>query len=238
MASEPLKRKSEWRYDHLPRIAIYQDDVQSLFDLFSPRFRKVDLTAGEYKLADVESLGQIGRKPLHDFSIRGDGLGGGYGSWAAVTIAPMYVQIVVGDDQDVELLGIASAAREILMRRVRRITHLIISSTPVVAWVPVIVMIVLARTGALKLDKVQEPSLYLVLLAIAVAFSMMAWRLRRTSHGTLYPFPSSSTQSWWDRNRDTVTSGLLAAVIGGLVLLALELALGVLQLPAATNPSP
>jgi hypothetical protein len=38
MASEPLKRKSEWRYDHLPRIAIYQDDVQSLFDLFSPGF--------------------------------------------------------------------------------------------------------------------------------------------------------------------------------------------------------
>jgi len=223
MASGPLKRKSESRYDHLPRIAIYQDDVQSLFDLFSPRFRKVDLTAGEYKLADVGSLGQIGRKPLHDFSIRGDGLGGGYGSYAAVTIAPMYVQIVVSDDQDVELLGIASAAREILMRRVRRITHL---------------TVVLDRTGALKLDRVQAVSLYLVLLGIAATFSIMAWWLRRTSHGTLYPFPSSSTQSWWDRNRDAVTSGLLAAVIGGLVLLALELALGVLQLPAATKPSP
>jgi hypothetical protein len=150
----------------------------------------------------------------------------------------MYVQIMVSDDQDVELLGIASAAREILMRRVRRITHLIISSTPVVAWIPVILMVVLDRTDALKLDRVQAASLYLVLLGMAATFSIMAWRLRRTSHGTLYPFPSSSTQSWWDRNRDAVTSGLLAAVIGGLVLLALELALGVLQLPAAASPSP
>jgi hypothetical protein len=237
MASEPLRRKSQWRYDHLPRIAIYQDDVQSLFDLFSPRFRAVDLSAGEFKLSDVASLGQIGRKPLHNFSIRGDGLGGGYGRWAAVTIAPMYVQIVVSDDQDVELLGIASAAREILMRRVRRIAHLIILSAPVVVWVPAIVVAVLTRTGALRLEKAQDLSVNLLSLAFAAAVCTVAWRLRYKSHGTLYPFPSSSTQSWWDRNRDAVVTGLLAAVIGGLVLLALELALGVLRLPGPT-PGP
>lgn len=232
-----LKRKSEWRYDHLPRLTIYQDDVQSLYDLFSARFRKIDLSAGGYQLTDVASLGRIGRKPLHKFSIRGDDLGGEFlGGWAAVTIAPMYVQIVVSDDQDVELLGIASAARGILMRRVQRIAHPIIVAAPVLAWGPFIIAIALA-TARLGLDKTQWTSVILIALAMAVVVTVVAGQLRIRSHGTLYPFPSTSTQSWWDRNRDAVVTQLLAALIGGLVLLAIELALGVLRLPGQT-PAP
>jgi hypothetical protein len=232
-----LKRKSGWRYDHLPRLALYQDDVQSLYDLFSARFRRIDLSAGGYQLPDVASLGRIGRKPLHNFSVRGDGLGVESGGWAAVTIAPMYVQIVVSDDQDVELLGIATAAREILMGRVQRVAHWVIAAAPVLAWgaFAIALALGLARVG---LDKTQWTTVILIAFTIAFVVTVVAGQLRLRSHGTLYPFLSTSTQSWWDRNRDAVVTQLLAGLIGGLVLLAFELALGVLRLPGQATPAP
>lgn len=237
--TEPLRRKSEWRYDHLPRLAIYQDDVQALVDLFSGRFETIDLTAADYKLRDVASLRQLGTKPLHRFSIRGNGLGGGFGDWASVTIAPMYVQIVVSDDQNVELLGLASAAREILMRRVHRVAGAVIYAAPAVAMTVLVIGTILSATVAagLGIDRGQRLGLILIPLAIAVLVFAIAGRLRLRSHGTLYPYPSTSTESWWDRNRDAVVTQLLAALLGGLALLALELALGVLHLPGpATAP--
>lgn len=238
-ASEPLKRKSEWRYDHLPRLAIYQDDVQALFDLFTSRFGNVDMTAGRYQLPDVASLSQFGRKPLHDFSVRGDLLGGAYGGWAAVTIAPMYVQIVVSDDQNVELLGIALAARTILTARTRRIQHFLISWAPTLVGVALIGLLVGAIVQTVTGEKPpQQVSALLLLSAVLLlVLSLIALRLRRGTHGTLYPFASSSQQSWWDRNRDPVMTGLIGAVIAGLILLAVELALGVLRLPGS-SPGP
>lgn len=237
MASKPLKRKSEWRYDHLPRLAIYQDDVQSLFDLFTARFRKVDLSAGEYELPDVASLADLGQKPLHAFSIRGSGLGGGYGGDASVTIDPRYVQIWVSDDQDVELLGIAQAARVILIRRVRRVSHLIVLALIIGPFLPWTAEIIAVSAGLLRLDIVQSLTVTILMIAFGAALLVTGVRLRRTSHGTLYAYPSSSRRTWWDRNGDSVVSGMVAALVGGLILLAIELALGVLRLPGST-PAP
>jgi hypothetical protein len=122
------------------------------------------------------------------------------------------------------------------MRRVQRIANSIIVAAPVLAWGAFLIALALgiARLG---LDKTEWTSVILIALTLAVVVTVVAGQLRLRSHGTLYPFLSTSTQSWWDRNRDAVVTQLLAGLIGGLVLLAFELALGVLRLPGQA-PAP
>lgn len=224
----PLKRKSDWHYDYLPRLAIYRDDVEALHSLLVGRFRKVDLTAMEYELSVPADMDRLGGRPFHRLSLRGSGLGDGYSGWLSINLYPKYAQLVIDDDQSPELLGLQQAARAILQRRLRWTGRLINLSS----WA----LIPAGIVGAIRLAGVWRPEqpLSLVLSSTLFVFGLVltvaAIWLRITSHTTIYSMPYADRSSWWDRNGESVLAQSAAAIFGGLVVLAITWAFGLLKL--------
>jgi hypothetical protein len=195
-----LERVSNKLVDDFPAATLYLDDLAEIVDTFVQACKKIDVTAGEFKIADPSELSALAAKfpdgRFADITIQG------YEPYVSLELWSFRARAYVSEDS-LEQRGVVSKVREVIHRRRKVRPDRVID-------------IAAAISLCIGLWQVMSKT-YLLggpLLFAAFALVPLSSRMRSKNTVLVYAKSRADSKSFFQRKKDDVLLAVIAAAFG------------------------
>jgi hypothetical protein len=199
-----LKQDSSKHIKDFPASTLYLEDLVEIIDTFAQVCKKVEVSAGEFKISDPSELTTLAEKFTNDrFSdIRIQG----YDPFVVFNTGPYNANAYISKDS-IEQSGLISKVREVLHRHRKIRPDLVVD----------FIFYPVAMFGVWKiLDKSYLLGVPLVLAAF-LALLPVSLRLRKSNTVVVYSKNRNQMNSFFQRKKDDILLAFISAALGAAV---------------------
>ena len=198
-----MERITNRSFEDFPPATLYLNDIESIVDVFVKTCKRVEITAGEYKIVDANELKAMAEKfpegRFVDVKIQG------HHPYLSIEFLSYAIRAYVSEDS-AEQIGTVARMREIILRRKKRSPSLAITILTGIA-------IVVAVWQFLS----KEYATGIVLGALSLMSISIAVRTAMRNNVIVHSKNQGEFKSFFQRKKDDILLAAIAALLGGAV---------------------
>lgn len=194
---------------------LYRDDIAQIVKILKPHFPNIQISVGDYELDDASELASLGKSYVSTCTIKA----GTIPEYTSVMFSPeielkiwdFAIYLTSADSDNATYIGIKQKIDRIIRKR-NDITHKILSN-----YATAFLCVMTTFLIALNTTFVWNPkpiTLFHIILKILVWIMPVCALKLPIRKGGIYTIESTSTTGWWNRNKDSITVGLILTVLG------------------------